>query len=714
MKTLRVAVCTALLFTIIVSAADAQQTAEELYQAGLYQEEVQGNLERAVDVYRQILEDFTGNRTIGAKALLHIGLCYEKLGLREAQQAYQGVIANYPEAAQEVAVARQRLASLTRALTQLEQKPRFRKIHIASKPRNGVLSPDGDKLAFTSEGSVWVVPIQGNVGPDIAGEPTRLTEPMGAGLWRNLGLSWSADGEWIAFNGEQDEEQAIYVVPAAGGEPRRIPGNHFRGAYALSYRLGLSPNGETLAFAYNDPEADMEAEVSPYRQVFLSIYTTYATAVENGQPTKLTPIWSIEPAFSPDGRFVAYLKFARAEHEDRGDGYGWYKQLWVVPAEGGTPVLLADSIAARGPVWSPDSRMIAFIREDAGSQEVWVLPISEEGRATAAPLKIPLPRESQHPLAGWTPSNELGVFMNTPYNQAVYTVPAEGGKAAQITPDGPAFHPRWTPDGRTIVYRGGDRFSLAAVPATGGETTEVPIVSDPEITPGIPGGGEHVSPDGQKIVFMGATRQPLRVNIFTVPIEGGAATQVTETVSVPEMDTQDRYPCWSPDGKQIAFIRYRADHQAAEGDFSMNIYTVPAEGGEPKAITTDADSVAWAAIAYSPDGEWLAYFSNGAIKIRPVEGGEARVVVEPETVNFHSELAWSPDGKRIAYTGHGSIWTVPIDGGEPVEVKTGVLTEDAQNLHIDWSPDGKKIVFSASTGGEPELWLINNFLPSDR
>lgn len=701
--------CVAALMLALVWIAPAygQQTAEELYQAGLYQEEVQGNLESAIDVYRQILESFSDNRTIGAKALLHIGLCYEKLGLREAQQAYQGVIANYPEAAQEVAVARQRLASLTRALAELEQEPRFRKIHIASKPRNGTLSPDGSKLAFTSDGAVWVVPLQGNVGPDIAGEPIKLTEAMGARTMGNLGLSWSADGEWIAFNAGQDEEQAIYVVPAAGGEVKRIPGDHFRGANAYSYRVSLSPDGRTLAFAYDDPEADVEAEVAPYRQVFLSIYTT---PVEGGQPTKLTPIWSIEPAFSPDGRFVAYLKFARAEDELG----GWYRELWVIPAAGGTPVLLADSIAARGPVWSPDSRMIAFIREDGESQDVWVLAISEQGRATAAPLKIPLPRESQHPLAGWTANNELGVFMNTPYHQAVYTVPAEGGKAVQIAPDGYPVHPRWTPDGKTVVYRTCCENFLAAVPAEGGEVSEIPIVSDPKVIVGLPGGGVHVSPDGQKIVFMGGIREPLRVNIFTVPIEGGAPTQLTETVTVPEMDTQDRYPCWSPDGERVAFIRYRADHQAAKGDFSMNIYTVSAEGGEPRAITTAADSIAWAAIAYSPDGEWLAYFTKDAIKIKPAEGGEARVVVELERVHSHSELAWSPDGKRIAYTGRGSIWTIPIDGGEPVEVKTGVLSKDAQNLHIDWSPDGKKIVFTASSGGVPEFWLISDFLPKDR
>ncbi len=637
---------------------------------------------------------FPDNRAVGARAQLHIGLCYEKLGQQEAQQAYRRVIADFPDHATEVAVARGRLADIERSLAKLDRRPTFRKIEIASKPQNGVLSPEGSKLAFTSGGSVWVVPLEGKVGPDIAGEPIRLTEPMGA---HGIGLSWSANGEWIAFNTIQEDEHGIFVISAAGGEPRRIPGNHFRGASTYSQRLSLSPDGKTLAFALHDPDA--ETEFSPYNQVFLSIYTT---PVEGGQPTLLTPIWSIAPAFSPDGRFIAYVKYQPAEGGEAGD---WHQELWVIPATGGTPILVAESIRAMMPVWSPDSRMIAF----AEDQEIWVVPISEEGPPTASPTKIQLPLESYGLVAGWTPHGELGVFMNAQTHQAVYTVPAQGGKAVQVSPEGPAFHPRWTPDGKNIVYRGGNRFSFAAVPSGGGEVRDIPIVSDAEITPGVPGGGVHVSPDGKKIVFMGATYNPLRVNIFTVPIEGGAPTRVTESVNVPEMDTQDRYPCWSPDGNEIAFIRYR---QVAEGDFRMNVYTVPAGGGEPKAITTDADSVAWAEVSYSPDGEWLAYFTPTALKIRPMEGGEARAVVELERVNFHTELAWSPDGTRIAYTGRGSIWTVPTTGGEPQEVRTGVLTEDAQNLHIDWSPDGKRIVFSASTGGQAELWMISG-LPAE-
>jgi Tol biopolymer transport system component len=298
--------------------------------------------------------------------------------------------------------------------------------------------------------------------------------------------------------------------------------------------------------------------------------------------------------------------------------------------------------------------------------------------------------------------------MNAPTHQAVYTVPAEGSRAVQISPEGLAFLPRWARDGETIFYRGGNRYSFEEVPAGGGEGKEIPIVADPPVTPALPGGGVNVSPDGTTLVFAGGTYNPLRVNIFTLPVEGGAPTRVTESVSIPEMDTQDRYPCWSPDGKEIAFIRYRA---VAEGDFRMNVYTVPTGGGEPLAITTDADSVTWAEIAYSPDGRMLAYFTPTALKVRPLSGGEARVVVELDGINAHTELAWSPDGERIAYTGAGSIWTVTLEGGEPQEVRTGVLSPYSQNVHIDWSPDGKKIAFSASAGGEPELWLISDFLP---
>jgi len=96
-----------LIFVMIFSilaflSGNIQQTAEQLYQSGIYKEEVEGDLEKAIVIYEQILKDFLENKTIAAKALYHIGLCYEKLGNQEAQKAYQRLIDEYPGQIQEV------------------------------------------------------------------------------------------------------------------------------------------------------------------------------------------------------------------------------------------------------------------------------------------------------------------------------------------------------------------------------------------------------------------------------------------------------------------------------------------------------------------------------------------------------------------------------------------------------------------------------------
>ncbi len=103
----------ALALALVCSAYGyAQQTAEELYQAGLYQEEVQGDLESAIDIYRRILEEFPANRPVAAKALMHIGLCHEKLGSREAQRAYERLVRDYGDQTEVADRARARLADL--------------------------------------------------------------------------------------------------------------------------------------------------------------------------------------------------------------------------------------------------------------------------------------------------------------------------------------------------------------------------------------------------------------------------------------------------------------------------------------------------------------------------------------------------------------------------------------------------------------------------
>ena len=77
MKALHVIASAMVLVLIGATVAHPQQTAEELYQAALYQEEVKGDLEGAIGLYQRILNEQSSNRVVSAKAQLHIGICYE-------------------------------------------------------------------------------------------------------------------------------------------------------------------------------------------------------------------------------------------------------------------------------------------------------------------------------------------------------------------------------------------------------------------------------------------------------------------------------------------------------------------------------------------------------------------------------------------------------------------------------------------------------------
>ena len=696
----------------------AQQTAEELYQAGLYQEEAQGDLEGAIQLYRQLVENHSGNREVAARAQLRIGLCYEKLGLTEARQAYRSVIDDFPEQREEVATAQQRLASLAQELAELNREPTFRKIEIASKPQNGVLSPNGRELAFTSDGAVWVVPLHGDVDPDIAGEPVRIAEVPEVLNALNL-MSWSADGNWIAVNSGQTpwEETAAHVIPADGGEARvvRIPP---RGQGPSAYRVALSPDGQRVAFSALDPEVSQDWPENT------SDWHIYIVPSAGGDPEKLTPARSAMPAFSADGEHVAYIGYRQRDDwpedtdMDPRDPRRFDADLWVVPSAGDTPIRLAAvSGFLKGPVWSPDGRFIAahyapHAQNPNDNKEIWVFPLSADRSSAGEPTKIALPRATLNMLAGWTPDGELGVFIETESHAAIFTVPASGGRAVQVTREGLIpYYPRWSADGERIYLRmveleeGEFRSKMVYVPAEGGDPVELFVPFERRVTPKVPGGGLNVSADGERIVIVGreagAELPEEGADVWTFPVNGGLPTRLTSDPSYEDN------PCWSPDGQWIAFIDW-IEKSDDEGFHAL--FLVPAGGGELKQLSVESDGVAQGAIAFSPDGERIAFFSDEQIKTIPVEGGGSEVLFETPGATRHSQLEWSPDGEKIAYSAAGEIWTVSVVGGERVQLRTG-LPEDAWYQEFSWSRDGEKIVFHASYGGDREFWLVSDFLP---
>ena len=375
--------------------------------------------------------------------------------------------------------------------------------------------------------------------------------------------------------------------------------------------------------------------------------------------------------------------------------------------------------------------MIAFFDWNVGGQ-IYLVPANENAERVGEKIAIDYPKETGglYRLTGWTPDNKIGAIFSSPAEGGLYVFTFKTAKAVQVTRGG--LQPHWSPDGRRIIYSavarqekdgtGWSAYATAWVPAEGGQATTIPIQADTEIVKAGWGAGNNVSPDGKTIVFAGrkAGEGKGAMHIWTLPIEGGAPTQLTNA-SAP---LADQYPCWSPDGKSIAFVRSRDSQDISKRFMEADIFIIPAGGGEPRQLTSESDMVAFGSIAWSPDRKLLAYLSidnewSGkwdTIRVIPAEGGQSRALSRPQRgFEVNVELAWSPDSRRLAFndypgTDGGGIKIVSLDDGQVVDVDPGVPT--TRLYHLDWSRDGEKLVFAGQQGGVPEFWLIENFPPA--
>ena len=713
-------------FTAAIFMAFGFQNSSEhkvLFEKAKFTMETKGDLKGAIKLFSEIIKKYPDEREYAAKSQLYIGLCYEKLGLKQAQKAFQKVVDNYPERQEEVAVAKEKLSKLVKlakALDKVPHKPTFRKLRIPTKLSWVMqLSPDGKKVIFASpsDKKLWMMPLSGKLGSEFPGSPSILNTDDVEVDWS--GLAWSGDGKWIVFNewtkGEKRKEkkgnQGMYIISAEGGKPGKVYEN-YRDARIVNYKMSLSPDGKILAFSSVE---NKECRI-------------HTISVEGGLPKQLVDAQAREPVFSPDGKMIAYVDTKNLGRAGGG--------LWMIPASNGTPKLVASAGNASSPTWSPDGDMIAFL--DLESEQICIIPVGEDGTASGELVKIDVPEGEGigwiMSLAGWTPDNKIGAVFSSPTEIGLYTLPSTGGKAALVSHGGYPVQPRWSPDGKKIFHTNnidegsGDwvKHALAVVPAEGGKVKTIPIEFDEKMIKPAWGGGNDVSPDGKTIVFAGQSKKDTgwHWQIWTLPVDGGKPKQLTQAPA----SFIDGFPCWSPDGKTIAYVRARADKVYSTGFSEVNIYTVSVNGGDPKALTSDSDSAKFGPIAWSPDGKQIAYYSfpddpdkedlrAGILKILSVDDGVSRAVREIQVAHAHIELDWSPDNKRIAYIygteSYGkSIRVVLIDDGSTEDIETGLV--DKKIFHLDWSSDGDRFVFSGFHGNSPELWLTEDFLPKEK
>jgi len=342
------------LMLIVASSGYAKPSAGVLFQSGLYQEQVKGDLDAAIKVYEHIIINFPKNRPVAAKALLHIGLCYEKMGKQEAQKAYRRLIKEYTDQPEPVQTAREHLEQLDAGAPGAKVNgPTYRLVldsKIAGMPmkegswsRRLDFSPSGDRIVFESQGKLY-----------IADETGTLIRPLldNFAPWESFDWPrWSPDGRQIAYmarrevtldSGEKDGMMALFVLSPDGGTPRKIIPER-EGSRPFAW-LRWTYDGKHLTYLSRDGVHTLALDGSEVRFIpSKDLPGKYYRRFSDGE-------------YSPNGRWLAYCAFREDPSPERATN------VWILPAAGGQAQALRHSLGIlEYPTWAPDGRTLYFI-----------------------------------------------------------------------------------------------------------------------------------------------------------------------------------------------------------------------------------------------------------------------------------------------------------------------------------------------------------------
>lgn len=217
-----------------------------------------------------------------------------------------------------------------------------------------------------------------------------------------------------------------------------------------------------------------------------------------------------------------------------------------------------------------------------------------------------------------------------------------------------------------------------------------------------------VDPTGKWLVFA-STRNSLHPGIYLQRVDGTAVTRLTSD------DSDNAFPTFSPDGRQIAFCSTRSG--------VWNLYVMDVEGRNVVQVTSGNNQCVHP--SYSPDGSRLVYSSLGSRtnqwELWTVNLGDG----QKRQIGYGLFPNWSPDKtiNRIAFQRarqRGSrwfgLWTLDLVDGEARRVTEVAVSSNAAIVSPAWSPDGKRLVFatiidptrqSARRKGEQDIWTVN-------
>lgn len=448
----------------------------------------------------------------------------------------------------------------------------------------------------------------------------------------------TADGATVVYELREtgmSRVVGLVAVPVAGGTPHTLVDIPLSGAQRRIDKWSITPDDASVVFLSdkdadqyrNDlfyvpidgSEAPVKLNTAPAPNYIVTFVVTddstravfeasgtnviYSVPTSGGTPVALaTGTGSFLPRFrvAPDGSRVVY---------PFDDGMGGGRQIYSVPITGGSATKLSSQtnvnlpgenspLAARYAI-TPDSANVLFFA--ANAQELWVTPIAQ-----ATPTQLAGPIGIYFPDFLLTPDGATAVFTAGTYpGYRIYRVPVDGSTAEQPV-SGAGLNVtvsdyQMSANGQKLVYRvySGGKARLYAVSLAGGD--------DVELTPSvIAGNGAYnnfrIDPTAARVVYASEQNAAGVIELFSVPIGGGAATLLSKSPMPATGDVDPLSIRIAPDGRTVIF---RADE---DSDGVLELFSSGIASGGPQKVhpdlAPDGDVVE---ALFTPDSRTIVY-----------------------------------------------------------------------------------------------------------
>lgn len=421
----------------------------------------------------------------------------------------------------------------------------------------------------------------------------------------------SPDGRVVVFRSERDGG-GLYLVNIDGTGVRRIATYGFTPAF--------SPDGKEIAFGTETTDDPSERGPVYSRLMILDL--------ASGKERELPGKDSMQPSWSPDGRWIAYW----------GLNLGGQRDIMMISSAGGEPRLVTDDAHLDwNPVWAPDGESLYFVSDRSGNMNLWRIAVDlKTGSASGAPEPLTVPsRYSQH-----------------------FSFSSDGRSFAHVQ--------------STVNVN---------IKSIGFDPVAGKLVGQPiDIVPGSRiATNPAVSPDGEWIAF--DSIGDVTENVLIVRINGTDMRQLTDGPSI------NRAPRWSPDGRRIAFFTGRSGRYQG--------YVMDADGQNLRQVTAFPDGDAAQLPVWTADSRRILF--NSKILSLPVFEADAPtepqpLIRKPAGLSWFIASSWTTDGKRLV--GHGR---------RPGDAQSMIFTVDAERgefgppIHVgnrpEWLADNRRFLF---------------------